>query len=146
MLRNKTASFSGIKSYSIAVSDCDGEATLKIHKDNFDQNSITFSGANFTDRETFMTKNEFPLFQETPFAVVDVLKIDTEGSEAPIMRSLAPSCLRFATYGWRRTAAKTDRRSKPSCQPTHRLQTGTTSRFFEFCFSVAKNNESLPCA
>jgi FkbM family methyltransferase len=120
MLKENTASFSGIETYRLAVSDYDGKANLKIHKDNSGQNSLTFDGENFTNRETVMVRNAYPLLQEMLLTTVDVLKIDTEGSEVPIMRSLVPM-LPQVRHVLVETHSSEDRLAIEALLPTHTL-------------------------
>jgi len=90
MLEHNIASFDGIEAYRFAVSDFDGVATLKIHRENSGQNSLIHDGKSFMNRETVTVRDAYLLLQEMQLTSVDVLKIDTEGSELPIIRSLVP--------------------------------------------------------
>lgn len=120
MLRHNIARFDGIEAYRLAISDYDGEATLKIHKDNSGQNSLTLDGASFTNRETVMVRSAYSLLQEMQLTTVDVLKIDTEGSEVPIMRSLIP-ILPKMRHVLVETHSLEDRLAIEALLPTHTL-------------------------
>ena len=146
MLRHNIARFSGIETYRLALSDYDGEATLKIHKDNSDQNSITFDGPSFTNREAVMVRNAYPLLQEMELTTVDVLKINTEGSELPIMRSLVPM-LPHVRHLLVETHSLEDRLAIEALLPTRTLAADRSHiKGFGILLSVVKNNGGGPGA
>lgn len=90
LLEHNIAKLANVQAWQLAVSDFDGEAALKIHAANSGQNSLVGQDANFASSETVPVRDACALLQELALAEIDILKVDTEGSELPIMRSLVP--------------------------------------------------------
>ncbi|MFU2207863.1 FkbM family methyltransferase [Solidesulfovibrio sp. C21] len=90
MLEHNIARLQDVRAFHLALADYDGEATLHIHKDNSGQNSLTNDGAAFTEHKKVPVKDAYSLFQKMDITTLEILKIDTEGSELPILRSLEP--------------------------------------------------------
>lgn len=90
LLAHNIARLADVQAWQVAVSDFDGQATLKIHAANSGQNSLVGQDANFASSETVPVRDAGALLRELSLTEIDILKVDTEGSELPILRSLAP--------------------------------------------------------
>lgn len=91
LLRQNLAPFEGTHVHPIAVSNHDGEATLYLHGKNSGQNSIKqFIQAEYPFRIPVVVRDAGRVFDELGLREIDVLKIDTEGSELDILESLGP--------------------------------------------------------
>lgn len=90
LLEHNIAKLADVQAWQVAVSDFDGEATLNIHASNSGQNSLVGQDANFASSETVPVRDAHALLRDMDIAEIDILKVDTEGSELPILRSLVP--------------------------------------------------------
>lgn len=73
-----------VEIYKYAISDKDGEASLKLNEQNRTSHSLMFKGG---DKEKVKTKKLTTFFKEAKIKHVDFMKFDVEGAEDLILPS-----------------------------------------------------------
>jgi len=90
LLRRNVAPFDDVHVHAVALSDADGEADLHLCADNSGQHSLKRHPALHAEAVRVPVRDADAAFDAAGIDRVDVLKIDTEGSELEILRSLGP--------------------------------------------------------
>lgn len=88
LLRHNTAELNNIHIHPHGLSNRDGNAALMLHPQNTGQNTILTEPADGTETVTVQVVDAGRAFNLLGLGYIDVLKIDTEGSEIPILESL----------------------------------------------------------
>ncbi len=88
LLKKNTKKMPGVECYHFGLSDCDTKASINIHGTNTGQNSIKFESKGGGTTETVELHDAGREFDRLGLGHFDVLKIDTEGCEIEILRSL----------------------------------------------------------
>lgn len=90
LLVENTASFARVETFPFALFDADGEAPLYAGGHDPSTSSIGRSRLNTADSTPVTLKAAGPFLDALGAAGIDILKLDTEGCEVPILRSLGP--------------------------------------------------------
>ena len=88
LLRHNTAGLNNIHVHPCGLSNRDGNADLMLHPQNTGQNTILTEPADGAETVAVQVVDAGRAFNHLGLGYVDVLKIDTEGSEVPILESL----------------------------------------------------------
>jgi len=106
--------------YPFALSDYDGTAELHLHPENTGENSLKQDQISSDQSVSVEVRDAAAAFQQVGLTYVDILKIDTEGSEIEILKSLH----RFLPYVGIVIAeyhSEADRRTMDGLLPDHLL-------------------------
>lgn len=106
--------------YPFALSDHEGTAALHLHPLNSGENSLKQDNVPSAQSVTVDVKDAAAAFQQAGLTYIDILKIDTEGSEIEILKSLK----RFLPYVGVLMAeyhSEADRRAIDALLPDHLL-------------------------
>ena len=89
LLRHNTAGLNNIHVHPHGLSNRDGNAVLMLHPQNTGQNTILKESVDGAETVVVRISDSCRAFNHLGLGYVDVLKIDTEGSEVPILESLS---------------------------------------------------------
>jgi FkbM family methyltransferase len=90
LLEANTAHLPQIKSFGFGLYDCDRQAKLYCGLNDSVQNSICQSYEQRQHSEPISLREAAAVLRELAIETIDILKLDTEGCEVPILHSLAP--------------------------------------------------------
>lgn len=90
LLAENTAGIERIKSFNFGLFDSDQDAELHIGASTFTTNSIHRAVDKLESTEAISLRNASSAMKEIGLEKIDVLKVDTEGCEVQILRSLLP--------------------------------------------------------
>jgi FkbM family methyltransferase len=90
LLKTNTVGIGKIRTFNIGLYDRRTEGTLNISKYDYPTNSIGTCVYNSETSETVNLENAGDFAKSQGIEDIDILKLDTEGCELPILRSLLP--------------------------------------------------------
>ncbi|MCG8590145.1 MAG: FkbM family methyltransferase [Proteobacteria bacterium] len=90
LLRQNVADLPTVRVHDCALSNRSGRERLHLHAANGGQNSLVRTGAGFDASVPVAVEDAGAAFDRLGLRRVDVLKLDTEGSEVAILESLGP--------------------------------------------------------
>jgi FkbM family methyltransferase len=88
LLAANTADLSQVKTFPFGLFDRDRQATLYHGMQDSVQNSIGRGGEQTQESETIVLRETAAVFRELALETIDILKLDTEGCEVPILLSM----------------------------------------------------------
>ena len=149
LLTANTADLPRVKAFGFGLFDRDRQAELYCGLDDAAQNSICQSYEQTQRSETICLREAAVVLRELAIETIDILKLDTEGCEVPILHSIA-SWIPSITLIYVESHSEVDRiEIDRLLTPTHYLWRGKVSRFCrgEFCYlaktCVAPDEERL---
>lgn len=89
LLSRNTCHLSNVSAFNFGLFDQNSQASLYLGKQDSVTNSIRSSVLNTTDSVSVPLREAQSVFKELKLESIDVLKLDTEGCEVPILRSIA---------------------------------------------------------
>jgi FkbM family methyltransferase len=121
LLRENVSPLGGVHVHAVALGDADGERTLHLHRNNSGANSL-MPGliAAPAGRTAVPVRDAGRVWDDLRLEEVDLLKIDTEGCEVEILRSLGPR-LRSVRVVLAEFHTGRDRRGIDAALPDHEL-------------------------
>ena len=137
LLAMNTAYLPQVKTYAFGLFDCDRQAKLYHGLRDSVQNSICRGGGQTPESETVSLRETAAVFRELAIETIDILKLDTEGCELPILLSMQPWIPRtgviYIEFHSEADRLEIDR----LLSPTHSLCRGVISQFCrgELCTS-----------
>ena len=88
----------GVQAFNFGLHEQDKTAELHISKFDYGTNSIGTCVHNSANTESIILKNALETVQDLGIKTIDILKVDTEGCELPILSSLLPVYYPQAVY------------------------------------------------
>jgi FkbM family methyltransferase len=140
LLVRNTAYLPQVKTYAFGLFDRDQQANLYHGLRDSVQNSICRGRGQKPESETVPLRETATVFRELAIETIDILKLDTEGCELPILLSMQPwipqTAVIYVEFHSEVDRLEIDR----LLSPTHYLCRGVISQFCrgELCY-VAKN-------
>ncbi len=120
LLEKNIRSHQRIKAFANALSDHDGVAELYLNPFNSGENSLKSEGAQGGQSIQVDVRDAATVFRQIGLTYIDILKIDTEGSEVEILRSLH-QYLPYVGIVMAEYHSETDRRAIDTMLPNHML-------------------------
>jgi FkbM family methyltransferase len=90
LLKRNIGHMSGVRIYPVGLTDHDGSASLTLHPENTGQNTLNAPVNGDHEQVSVTVQDAHTALNRIGLSYIDVLKIDTEGSEVPILKSLLP--------------------------------------------------------
>jgi FkbM family methyltransferase len=90
LLRHNTVGLENIHIHPYGLTDRNGRALLSLHPRNTGENKIITAPADSDRTIQVQVRDAAQAFDHLGLTYIDVLKIDTEGCEIPILKSLVP--------------------------------------------------------
>ncbi len=109
-----------VKTFAYALSDHDGEAELYLNPFNSGENSLKSEGKQIGESIQVDVRDAATVFQHIGLTYIDILKIDTEGSEVDILQSLH-QYLPYVGIVMAEYHSEADRRAIDTMLPNHML-------------------------
>lgn len=120
LLEKNLSGHEGIQAFACALSDHDGKAELHLNPLNSGENTLISEISQGGQSIEVEVRDAATLFRQAGLTYIDMLKIDTEGSEVDILKSLRPY-LPYVGILMAEYHSEADRRAIDALLPSHAL-------------------------
>ena len=106
LLVQNLSAFGRVRTFAFGLLDRDVRVPLYLSRVDPATNSISVSGLNSTQSEEVVLRKASTVVEELQIREIDILKIDTEGCEVPILRLWRPFCRSSGFCIWNTTTTR----------------------------------------